>query len=172
MSRVHQLGGLALVGLLALSSVARADGPTDARSERDAALHARLLGPLQEAEPGSVAPSASRAARGPSTAWMVGLGVLALGLAGVRKPLLAAVRSSAVAGDEALMTVVAREKLGGFGGAGGVLTLIDVQDAAGETRRLLVGASADGPQLVADLSAFPDGSFAGALDQSLHAEEA
>lgn len=172
MSRVRQLGGLVAVGLFALSSVARADAPPEGGADRDAALHARLLGPLPDAEPTLPARSAPSRSGALPTAWMVGLGALALALAGVRKPLLAAVRSSAEPEDDALLTVVAREKLGGLGGAAGVLTLIDVRDAAGDTRRLLVGASANGPQLVADLSAFPDGSFAGELDQSLTAEEA
>lgn len=166
------------VGLcLALPAMAGAEVPVDEPSERDAALHARLLGPVSE-DPVEVSANAGVSA-GPaetsalSVNWMVGLGALALCLAGVRKPLLAAVQPGPA--EDPVLTVVARERLGGLGGAGGLLTLLDVQDASGETRRLLVGSGTQGPQLVADLSVFADGTFPqtlDALDRAPEPEEA
>ncbi len=178
---------IALGTLAALFVVQSAVAGTPDDGAEDAALHARLLGPLpgedlvsvprtaypvgrsdgSAAEDPVLASPGEAGSLGLPTSWIVGLGALALGLAAIRRPLMAAVQQSS--GElEPPMTVVARERLGGMGSSGGLLTLLDVQDSSGETRRLLVGSGADGPQLVADLS-IGTAAFATALDSSLDA---
>ena len=127
----------------------------------DPALETRLLGDLSGSEIRGVVPSSVSVAS-PHWLWIVGgLCVAAVGF-GVRSR----VTTKAVASKKG-MHVVERVVLQGNNG----LTVVDVAEAEGTVRRLLVGTGAGSPVLVADLGLVKvesDSSEAPSVEEVLH----
>ncbi len=132
-----------MIALLLLASLGRAEGPSTEPS-----TYSRLFGD----EPGGVTAVQSEA---PSSSPWRTIGPAALGVVGIFCLWRLRATTPRIAAGKPL-EVICRQPLGDRN----ALVLLEVIDADGERRRLLVGTGAGAPCLVADLGQAPGPSVA------------